>query len=67
MASENPAHVVSLRRKLESIFPLTRAEEQALSELPMHVRDLRQDQDIVREGDRPSQCCLLIEGFAYRY
>jgi CRP-like cAMP-binding protein len=67
MASDILAHFLPLARKLESIFPLTRAEEQAISELPMYVRDLRGDQDIVREGDRPSQCCLLIEGFAYRY
>lgn len=67
MPSEMPAHLVALARKLESIFPLTQAEEQALAGLPMHVRDLGEDQDIVRVGDRPSQCCLLIEGFAYRY
>ena len=24
-------------------------------------------QDLVREGDRPSECCLVLEGFAYRY
>jgi CRP-like cAMP-binding protein len=33
----------------------------------MQKRTLRAGQDIVREGDRPSQCCLLLEGFAYRY
>src|SRR5215218_4848801 len=25
------------------------------------------DQDIVREGDRPTHCCLVIEGFTCRY
>ncbi len=35
--------------------------------LPMQAQDLRADQDIVREGDRPSRSCLLIEGFACRY
>src|SRR5689334_7866623 len=53
--------------KLETIMNLTDEERQTLAEMPMHVRDLREDQDIVREGDRPSQSCLLIEGFAYRY
>jgi CRP-like cAMP-binding protein len=67
MAATVPANVLPLVRKLQSIFSLTTEESQALAELPMHVRDLREDQDIVREGDRPSQCCLLIEGFAYRY
>jgi CRP-like cAMP-binding protein len=33
----------------------------------MQVQDLRADQDIVREGDRVSRCCALLEGFACRY
>ena len=33
----------------------------------MTVRDLRADQDIVRDQDRPSQCCLILTGFACRY
>jgi CRP-like cAMP-binding protein len=35
--------------------------------LPLSVQQVGSDQDIVREGDRPSECCLLIEGFACRY
>ena len=53
--------------KLESITDLTPEETQALLDLPMRVQDVREDQDLVREGDRPSQCCLLLEGFAARY
>jgi CRP-like cAMP-binding protein len=30
----------------------------------MQVVKIRPDQDIVREGDRPSRCCLVLEGFA---
>src|SRR5829696_6564425 len=33
----------------------------------MMVRNLKADQDIVRDHDRPSQCCLILEGFACRY
>jgi CRP-like cAMP-binding protein len=53
--------------KLESITDLTPQERQALESLPMRVQEVRADQDLVREGDKPSQCCLLIEGFACRY
>ena len=53
--------------KLETLMRLTDEERRAVSELPMNVRELREDHDIVREGDRPSQACLLIEGFAHRY
>jgi CRP-like cAMP-binding protein len=53
--------------KLESIFPLTDGEREAVACLPMQVTDLRADQDIVREGDRPSRCCALLEGFVCTY
>jgi CRP-like cAMP-binding protein len=36
-------------------------------DLPLHIRELAAGQDIVREGDRPFQCCLLLDGFAQRY
>jgi CRP-like cAMP-binding protein len=54
-------------RKLESIFPLSEEEKQALQGLPVQVTVLKPDQDIVRVGDRPSQCCLVLEGFTCVY
>ena len=33
----------------------------------MQVQVLKADQDIVRIGDRPSQCCLLMEGYTCVY
>ncbi len=56
-----------LIRKLESIVDLTEDERQALLHTPVTVRDLKADQDIVRDGDRPSHCCVVLEGFAFRY
>jgi CRP-like cAMP-binding protein len=56
-----------LIKKLESIFPLRGDEGAALEKLPMQVVELRADQDIVREGDRPTRSCLLLEGFACTY
>ena len=56
-----------LVRKLESITDLMPEERQALLDLPMKVQAIGADQDIVREGDRPSRCCLLVQGFACRY
>jgi CRP-like cAMP-binding protein len=49
--------------KLDSIFTLTPEERQAILDMPMHVHELRAKQDIVREGDRPSRSCLVLEGF----
>jgi CRP-like cAMP-binding protein len=54
-------------RKLASIFPLSDEERRALSDLPVQVTVSRPDQDIVRIGDRPSQCCLLLGGFTCVY
>lgn len=56
-----------LIRKLDSIFALSNDEREALVNLPMQVTKIRADQDIVREGDRPSRCCLILEGFACMY
>lgn len=54
-------------RKLDSIFPLSEEERQALQQLPVQVTLFKANQDIVRIGDQPSQCCLLLEGFTQVY
>ena len=54
-------------RKLESIFRLSAEENQALQTLPIQVQVLAADKDIVRIGDSPSQCCLLVEGYISVY
>ncbi|HLM20878.1 MAG TPA: Crp/Fnr family transcriptional regulator [Propionibacteriaceae bacterium] len=61
-ASLNP--VTPLIRKLESIFTLSDDERQAVLDLPLQVMHLKADQDIVREGDRPTRSCALLDGFA---
>ncbi|MGR4067364.1 Crp/Fnr family transcriptional regulator [Halomonas sp. LR3S48] len=50
-------------RKLESNFSLTREEKQALKGLPVQITRHKTDQHIVRTGDRPHHCCLVLEGF----
>lgn len=54
-------------QKLESIFPLTDEERQALHEVPVKVTALNADQDVVRVGERPSHSCLVLEGFTCVY
>ena len=56
--------IMPLIRKLESIFTLDESERAALLNLPLQLTTLRADQDIVREGDRPTRSCALLEGFA---
>jgi CRP-like cAMP-binding protein len=70
-AGSGEKHVVHehpLVRKLETQgLRLTEQELAALLELPMQVETLRADQDIIREGDRPTRSCLLLEGYAATY
>ncbi|CAO1661298.1 hypothetical protein NYA30BAC_01218 [Halomonas sp. NYA30] len=60
-------HTYLMIRKLESNFTLTAEERQALQELPVQTQDVKSNQDIVKMGDQPSQCCLLLEGFSCVY
>ena len=53
--------------KLQSVCPLSTDEIAALQNLPLVVTRLQEDADVLREGDRPTQCCLLLEGFLFRY
>ena len=54
-------------RKLRSISPLSEDEKHWLLTLPLQMNSVGPDQDIVREGDRPGECCLVVEGFTCRY
>jgi CRP-like cAMP-binding protein len=56
-----------LIRKLESIAELSSDDKEALLSLPMRVKDFPADTDVVSEGDRPSECCLVLDGFVCRY
>ena len=67
MAAATSPHTALLIRRLESIATLSSEERNALATLPMQVTDIRADQDIVREGDRPTRSCVLIEGFTCNY
>jgi len=64
---DRPPERHRLVRKLESITDLTAEERQALLDLPMTARSYIRGQDIVRDGDSPSECCLVLEGFAFCY
>jgi len=55
-----------LIRRLQISTPIDAADVKALEHLPVIARDLPAHSAIVREGERPGQSCLLIEGFACR-
>jgi len=68
MPSAPNQHATSkLIRKLESIATLSNEERQAIESLPVRINVLNARQDIVRDGDKPSHCCLVLEGWTCRY
>jgi CRP-like cAMP-binding protein len=65
-AELHPAHNI-LFRKLQSIAPLGEEEMHCLSTLSLTTKSVAADQDVFCEGDRPFECCLVVEGFTCRY
>jgi CRP-like cAMP-binding protein len=53
--------------RLSNIFDLSPDDRAAIERLPVMVRDYPADQDIVRDGERPTHCCIVLEGFTCRY
>ncbi|MBV9564424.1 MAG: Crp/Fnr family transcriptional regulator [Bradyrhizobium sp.] len=56
----------ALVRRLRTTSGLTADEEQAIRVLPVTVRSYGANQTIVRDGDRPTECCLIVAGFCLR-
>jgi CRP-like cAMP-binding protein len=56
-----------MARRLERRSPLDPADRAALLALPHTLRKLPANAHIVRDGDAPEYCSLLLSGFAYRY
>jgi CRP-like cAMP-binding protein len=61
---KTPAKI--LLRKLASLGPLDHEDIRAVGALRFRTQDLPKGQLLVREGDVVRECCLLIEGYAYR-
>lgn len=57
-----------LIRKLEQFTTLSRDDKQALERAAStKLRRLDPREDVIREGDRPRQINLIVDGWAYRY
>jgi CRP-like cAMP-binding protein len=56
-----------LIRFLETIGEVSAADRALIGQLPLRLKPFQEDTDLVREGDKPSECCLLVEGLACRY
>jgi CRP-like cAMP-binding protein len=56
-----------LLRKLDTIASLSEADRAAVGRLPLRIKQIGENTDLVTEGDRPLDCCLILEGFVGRY
>lgn len=56
-----------LIHRLTSLGELGDAELAALRAMPLRVRDYDKGEDIIRQGDRPTESCLIISGLVCRY
>jgi CRP-like cAMP-binding protein len=56
-----------LLRQLESIIDLSREDRAALATLPLRTRKVAEKRDILREGSRTAECCIVLEGIVCRY
>jgi CRP-like cAMP-binding protein len=65
-STPSPEHM-RLVRKLQSIGELSEIETAAIGRLPLDVRTYAAGTDLVSDGDRPSHCCLILDGLACRY
>ncbi|HEX8240158.1 MAG TPA: Crp/Fnr family transcriptional regulator [Allosphingosinicella sp.] len=63
----NPSPLMPMLRKLEYWGALSPADRGALLALPHTLRTIEPRQHIVREGDLPTQVCVLRSGFAFRH
>jgi CRP-like cAMP-binding protein len=63
-ASDNPLEF--LARNLEAHTLLNAADRKALLTLPYKLRTLEAATYLVREGDPPQRCCVVITGLAFR-
>ena len=60
------AEISPLITALERYDTLSSEERAALLALPLHVREFASRQEIIREGDRPEQSCLILAGMTAR-
>jgi len=51
---------------LQEHSPLSSEDEKAFLALPMRLRHLDAGSYLVREGDIPTHCCILVDGYAFR-
>lgn len=64
---DTPSPLAPLVRKLLLHASLDEQDQKAILALPHAARQVEAGRYIVREGDKPTHCCLVVTGFAIRH
>ena len=56
----------ALVQRLRTISGIDEEDVQSIRVLPVSIKHYRANQPIVRDGERPTECCLVAEGFCVR-
>lgn len=67
MAVARASDLQPLTKRLLTNTELTEAEIAVVEGLPIVVKDLPRNHDIIREGAHPTQSCALLQGWLFRY
>jgi CRP-like cAMP-binding protein len=67
MSDSPPQTLLPMVRKLSLWMQLDKDDEDAVLRLPHKVKTLGAHNYIVRDGEKPTHCCLLLSGFAFRH
>ena len=58
--------LASMLRRLNTVSGLDPADIEAIRSLPIAVRHWEGGRVIVSDGERPTECCLIVDGFCIR-
>jgi CRP-like cAMP-binding protein len=64
---ETSPSISVLARKLNRLVRLDSDDIRGLEDLPLRAERVHRFDQLVREGERPDNCCLLVRGYACRY
>lgn len=65
--SDNNGHLGPLIKKLDALATLDLTDREAIRRLPLRVERADAGRHLIQEGSRPSECCVLLKGYACRY
>jgi CRP-like cAMP-binding protein len=57
----------ALIQKLDRLAGLDDTDKQMITDLPFRSMTVPANTQLVREGDKVTECCLLLSGYAFRY